>query len=502
MGNNEPPLNPRTERMAKRPPTTSITKATVEATVKRAREGERGEIRDAACPGLVLRLRGGNARWSIRGRLGKSNRRWDIGGPDVAPEEARRRAWRLKDHLKKKLDPSALVREWVTGVTVERQQLASDRASIRWEMARGKFLDHVLKTRRIATYDDYKKTLVNTPEIARFAGRPVSTIKDTDVAELLADVHKRSESGSEHLQRILSSMWTHLALPENRKTTSVAPRVIRDVRAPERTRREIGDPDNPAENEPPPDRIEIGRVVAIARLGVFSPLLSDGVLLLAGSFQRRRAVVGARVADFQSFGSEELWAMPPYFRKTARKRRSQSRHLVPLLGFAAEAARRLDARAGDQPWLLPITKSRKLGQPTKTQYIDPRTLSRTLEAMPGVSLSPQAFRRAAATYGPQDLGWYKDDAKLILDHLEGFDPGDVTAQFYNMDTAILKKRAMMKGWIGWLEEQAKKAIEADPMLRDREAVAEAVYKKRYGERKWKAALKRAKDGKLPWIEAA
>jgi hypothetical protein len=46
-----------------------------------------------------------------------------------------------------------------------------------------------------------------------------------------------------------------------------------------------------------------------------------------------------------------------------------------------------------------------------------------------------------------------------------------------------------------LEEQAAKAIEADTMLR--EAVAEAVYKKRYGEWKWKAALKRAKDGKLP-----
>ena len=49
-----------------------------------------------------------------------------------------------------------------------------------------------------------------------------------------------------------------------------------------------------------------------------------------------------------------------------------------------------------------------------------------------------------------DLGWHPNDAAVILDHLEGFDPGDVTAQFYNMDPAILKKRTMMKQWIGWL----------------------------------------------------
>jgi hypothetical protein len=31
---------------------------------------------------------------------------------------------------------------------------------------------------------------------------------------------------------------------------------------------------------------------------------------------------------------------------------------------------------------------------------------------------------------------------------------------------------------------------------------ELVYKKRYGAEEWQAALKRAKDGKLPWVEAA
>jgi hypothetical protein len=488
--------------MAKRPPTASVTKATLAAAVRRARDCEQGEIRDAACPGLVIRMRGGKVGWSIRARMGGKNRRWELGGSDVAPEEARRRAWKVKDCIKQGVDPGELIREWVTGIPSARQRLCRDRASIPWERARDLFLAQVSEKRRIATYDDYRKTLCNEPELAIFRGRSVSTIHDTDIAEVLAAVHKRTESGSEHLQRILSSMWTFLARPENRNLTSVIPRSIRDVRAPERTRQEVGDPDNPVKDEPPPDKIQLGRVVAIARLGVFSPALSDALLLLCGSFQRRRAVVGARLADFQSFDDEELWAMPPYFRKTARKRRSQSRHLVPLVGFAVEAVRRLDALAFGQPWLLPVTKTRRIGQTTKNPHIDPRTLSRTIEAMPGVTLSSHAFRRAAASYGPSDLGWHPDDSKLILDHLEGFDPGDTTAQFYNMDAAIVKKRQMMRAWVDWLEEQAAGAIRADPTLLDRDAVAEAVYRKRYGDGAWEAALKRSKEDKLPWFDAA
>ena len=82
--------------------------------------------------------------------------------------------------------------------------------------------------------------------------------------------------------------------------------------------------------------------------------------------------------------------------------------------------------------------------------------------MPGVGFSAHGFRAALATYGPQDLGWPPADAKVILDHMEGFDAADVTAQHYNTDPAIAKKRAMMKAWVSWLEAQEAKAIAADP----------------------------------------
>ena len=130
----------------------------------------------------------------------------------------------------------------------------------------------------------------------------------------------------------------------------------------------------------------------------------------------------------------------------------------------------------------------------------PRSLSRVFEMMPGMDLSGHDLRYALATYGPQDLGWHADDAAIILDHLEGFDPGNVTAQHYNMDPAMVKKRRMMAQWIEWLEKQEAVAIEADPMLKDRNAIAKLVAAKRR-ERNRAAVPERSNGGK-PAVVAA
>lgn len=451
------------------------------------------EIKDGQCKGLALRLNGGRVYWTIRWMFGDTYKRWMVGDHQVAPDEARRRAWHLKSCCARGMDPSRQVTEWLTGIRMVRQaELAEQRGpkSIPWDSARKLFLDHIFRARRPATYDDYRSVL-NTPELARFAGRSVATITDADVAGVLADVAKRSEAHAEHVQRVLASMWTFLAQPANRQATGVVPAAIAHVRAPERTRRERGDPGVSVTEDAPPDRIEIGRSITIARLGVFPPMLSNGVLLIAGSAQRIRPVVSAFKLDFDSFGDEVLWSMAPFFRKTAHKKRSRSSHVVPLIGFAAQAARDLSA-AAEGNWLLPVSRSRRAGQQPKTPHIVPRTLAGVLESMPGVAFSSHGYRAALATYGPQDLGWAQNDAKLILDHMEGFDPGDVTAQHYNTDPQIVKKRTMMTAWVGWLEHQAAAAIAADPILRDREAVSEQVYRIRYGDDAWRKAIERKK----------
>src|SRR5664279_973828 len=93
--------------------------------------------------------------------------------------------------------------------------------------------------------------------------------------------------------------------------------------------------------------------------------------------------------------------------------------------------------------------TQRLIQPRRV--LCPRAISEAIECMPGVGFSAHGFRAALATYGPQDLGWAPADSKIILDHMEGFDPADVTAQHYNTDPEIAKKRAMMRAWTDWLE---------------------------------------------------
>jgi hypothetical protein len=68
-----------------------------------------------------------------------------------------------------------------------------------------------------------------------------------------------------------------------------------------------------------------------------------------------------------------------------------------------------------------------------------------------------------------------------------------------MDPAMVKKRRMMTQWVEWLEKQEAAAIEADPMLEDRNAIAKLVAAKRR-ERNRLSALRRSKDGRA--VEAA
>ena len=64
---------------------------------------------------------------------------------------------------------------------------------------------------------------------------------------------------------------------------------------------------------------------------------------------------------------------------------------------------------------------------------------------------------------------------------------------------MVKKRRMMTQWIEWLEAQEAAAIEADPMLKDRNAIAKLVAAKRR-ERSRLSALRRSKDERA--VEAA
>jgi hypothetical protein len=295
---------------------------------------------------------------------------------------------------------------------------------------------------------------------------------------------------AEGVLRVLKSMWTFLADGERQEQTSVVPNLLLRAKAPDRTRNEIGDPnriDEDRERGDAPPEIELGRALAIARAGVLPDRVSLGLQLLFASVQRRRAVIGANRWRFKTYAEtpdEEAWYVPPYYRKSGSKRGNRS-HLVPLVGWGAEAVRKLDrlSDSEDGPgWLFPARRTRgMISEGVPAGHADVGLLNNYLSVLPGVDFSPHFVRYAFSTYGERDLGFHKSEAKVILDHMEGTEPDDVTGKFYSSDPSIRRKREMMMLWAGWLDEWCAKAVAADPMLSDHEALVEAIYRERYTE---------------------
>jgi glutathione S-transferase len=357
-----------------------------------------------------------------------------------------------------------------------------------WQDAVQQYLDSLYDpvkpdeaTNRPATRKDYKSKL-GVPELLVFKGRAISTITREEIAEANAKTCKRAYDMGCGSLRTLKAFWTWLRDPVRSRTTGVTVSIA-DLRAPAAPRKDAGAPGHvfdaaiEARGKAPPE-IMLGRVLAISRAGVLPERISLGVQLLLSSVQRRRQVVGAsgrRIVTYDETPDERAWFVPPYFRKT-RKGGSRS-HLVPVLGFGATAIDALAKRVHEdgREWLFP-TREANSDKPA-----DEGILNKWFGAMPGVECSTHGGRYAFSTYGPRDLGFARSEAKIILDHIEGIEPDDVTGRFYSADPAVGRKRQMMEKWIAWLEHWCAEAIRKDGILTDSEALAKVIFKSRYGD---------------------
>jgi hypothetical protein len=305
-----------------------------------------------------------------------------------------------------------------------------------------------------------------------------------------------------------------LAEPERQVATNVAENVMLNTKAPEKPANEIGmndhrrtssDFDDEEDQGDAPPEIELGRALVIARSGVQRPHASLGIQLLFGTLQRRRAVLTSTRWRFKAFPDlqEALWSVPPYFRKSGSKRGSTF-HLVPCVSWCAVVADKLDRMISDgkNPYLFPAARARK-SDTDDHQHADIEMLNRALESMPGVGFSPHGARYAFSTYGERDLGFAKSEAKLVLDHMEGTDPKDVTGNFYSSDPAIQRKREMLTLWTAWLDKWAAIAISEDKMLLDRSYLMEAIYRKKYGDEALAKRIKHRESRGWPlWPDSA
>lgn len=485
-----------------------ITKATVEKAFSDQMKGISRDIADGRVAGLELRVRPRSVRWSMRTALHGKRTRYDlgpaVGGSDdvggLSVDGARSRAGRVLEMCRAGHNPATFLAALASGVSMETQlrvEAARPKESWTWEKAKDEFLADVKRARRPDTHRDYRGKL-QAAEFEIFAGRFVNTITRNEMAAAIASVHKRKkEVMAEGMVRVIRRMWNWLAEAARQDQTSVAEGVMTGLKAPDRTRKEIGEPTKiarapvPIRDDDPtawvgkaPPAIEIGRVLVVARLGCLPARIGLGLELMIGTAQRRRTVTGANSADFHEQTDDEvLWRIPPYFRKSGTAR-GENTHSVPCIGFAAAAARRLEVLAnGDNTnWLFPAGTSAR----SDYGHAESGLFNDWLGAIPGVTWSPHEVRYAFATYGERDLAFRPGEGGVILDHMEGTEPDNVTSQFYSSDPQVRRKREMMRAWIDRCEEWAEMAVKADPSLKDSDGLYRVIRAERYKFKKKKA----------------
>jgi integrase len=498
-----------------------ITAKTLEKALTDSADGKQYEITDARCGGLQLRVRG-SVTWTVRSRLSGKQRRWTIGGADIKPDVARERAGEVKSWCRRGLNPEKLVIEFMTGIPITHQvRVAGERRAKSWSWLKSvdEFLAHILSCRSPDTYDDYAKTLggkmrldeakrhSKVPELDRFIHQQVTSITREEIATCVADVCKRAQRQGEHLKSVLGSMWTFLADESRRTETSVQPNLLLRLKAPERRnavviREDPGvmqlfddDAEDPNRNVPPP--LMMGRALAIARSGAMTKRAALSVQLLAGSLQRRRAVIGSHRSEFHVRGpwddpsADIVWSIPPFMRKRSNRRRAHLPHHIVLVRPTVVAVRALDELAGAQAYYFPVRAAK--GKKTKNPHADPSFINHALQFMPAVEMSCHAWRRGFASHGRRELKLDLTQIKLILDHSEGAPAGDVTSSHYELDPLLAMKREIMVAWTRWLEERVKEAIAADPTLLDAEAMQSAIYAARYPKKAKPSSLLQAAE---------
>jgi len=299
--------------MAEPRPPKAPADASVEAagnTKKKGKKAEKRPVRydvsDSRVAGLQLRVKPTGVRWSMRARLHGTQHRYDL-GPAVAGDEdvgglcvdgARSRAARVAEMARLGHNPATYLAATATGVSIETQrkvEAAKPKPSWSWEKAKKAFLDDVERTNREDTLRDYRGKL-RPSGLDCFNGRMVDTITRNEMAVAVAVVHARGkEAMADGMVRVIKRFFNWMAESVRQDETHVADGVMVKLKTPDATREEIGEEEFDPEDEQGkvPPEIEIGRALAIARLGCMPERIGWGLQLLVGTVQRRRAVTGA-----------------------------------------------------------------------------------------------------------------------------------------------------------------------------------------------------------------
>nr|WP_295884117.1 integrase family protein [uncultured Devosia sp.] len=472
-------------------PSIDITATTIKKAKTDARAGsERYEITDARQRGLCIRVGAAGVRWQVRWkRLGK-NSRLDIGDiDDWTIVEAREVASKAQAFLRTTAIPDEA---WLHKRKIEYKKIERSAPEPRlsapvrllwdFETAKDEYLAEVKRTRRDATWTDYKNMLA-APELDPIRKRLVADIKRERLAEIVAGIFKSGrERHAEHLASVLRPMWTYLGGDAQIRRSGITPGIMTGLRAPTRTLDE-GDDGQEDELYVPP-LIELGRILSIARTeGVLDEQIGLAVQLTVYTAQRVLTIVSAKVSHFEEVEGGGLWAIPPARRKSGTSRRGKTHdHVIPLPPPAWRVVQRAMEVAADRgsPWLFPGYRPRKAG--SEVTHMNKSVLTRALLLMPDVVASPHDIRRSFATLGESVLGLKRSDTKAILDHSEGEKSGDVTRQHYALHNGAHFKWPISDTWVTEVEAQVPDAVAEDPRLLDAVWLKAQVDLARYGDK--------------------
>ncbi|MBJ6986093.1 integrase family protein [Devosia sp. MC521] len=458
----------------------TITAATIAKAKADARPGaKRYEVVDARARGLVLRVGATGAVWQLRYAVAGRDVRLPLGSVDAwTIAEARDLVGRAQSVLR---DRTGIPdQEWL-----DRQRRAAGKAEplplaiakprdlFAWTYVQGrtKWLDEIGRTRRAATYADYKSVL-SMPDLAGLDKKPLPSISRADLAGIVARVHRSGrESTAEHIVRVLRPFWKWLASDGQAAKSGVLPGAIDGLAAPERT---LDESDDAGEYVPPLE--EVARIIAICRTGAIDPVVACAVELTAWTAQRRRAVAEATIDQFEDIGGGRgLWHVPPASRKTRAKSGARKRpHVIPLPPAVWACVERaiMAGKRFESDYLFPQIRARRKGG-DKTS-ISSSSITHALGFMPGVSASPHDLRRAFGTHGESRFGLLRSDVQAILDHAAG--SGDVTGTHYSLHDGTHRTWPIMTAWCDGLQPYIAAAIAGlEPISEIRAAIAAARY---------------------------
>jgi hypothetical protein len=449
-------------------------KLTVRSVEKHIAAGREVDVRDAAAPGLVLRIRAsGSWKWTLRRAFQGRDARIDLGDEwtldearDIAAEATRRvkMGWAIylsgssaREGWDQWLRERLLRKNGIPQKAFsapERPKPPPAPTSVTFREAIDLYYAELERTRRTTTATEYRLALLG-PEMRELLPKTVRDLKRTDFAAAVAAIHRRgAERHAEVVATVLRGLWRFLGSDAMRKQTAVDPDEMRGLRPPERSLVEDTDGD---EGLHVPEAAEIGRIVRWLRSDAATERDRLAGTLLVYTVQRRRAVALARKADFESIGNGTgLWRLPPLHRKSAsrakRKGRDVGVHIVPLPPSAWGVVERAKDLASDSEYLFPAMRQRRAGKEATTMH--PSLLTHLFAEIPDSQASPHDMRRAFATTYRVAAGLLVADCGLILDHgrredNEGAEA--VTATHYAFSGIGKKAWSIMRGWIDFVD---------------------------------------------------